>query len=150
MLSGRPQKLSCLLCLEWRLCLAAQLLYSLLWGLLLYTITFTYVTFAAMRFGRHYTQAIDCDSYDIFKHFSFDFNQLKSVNFECCTYMKNEIYQAICKDPKKSDYVPYSCMPVRPSVRPQRMPRLPKDGFKITYISQLYKNCSENSYFANF
>ena len=39
---------------------------------------------------------------------------------------------------------------VRPSVRPQRMPRFPKDAIKITDISELYKNCSENAYFANF
>jgi len=79
--------LNCPFCREWRFCLAAQLLYSVLCGLFLYTITFTYVTFAAMWIGRHYAQAIDYDCYVIFKLCFFDFNQLKSVNFECFTYM---------------------------------------------------------------
>ena len=99
---------------------------------LLCKIAFTYVTFAAIWNGRYYVIAIDYEYYVIFKHCPVDSNQRKYVLWVC---FKNRINWNILGASQISEKTSIQfVVPLRPSVGPHRITRLPLDGLSKKYI----------------
>ena len=108
---------------------------------LLYKITFTYVTFAAMWSGRSYVIAIDYDRYFICKHCHFDTSNRTYVPFECHKHVTKWTILGSLQIFEKW-LLGWSWL----SVRQHRTTRPPLDGFcKHLIFENFSKNCGENS-----